>query len=696
MLFLANGILNKTQSWRYILAETHSDCGLMSSAQPDIPLVLCHPRSHFVPLFEGVFGRFGWKYIAYRLKYFANITWIKVLAHLIEFYLIYHLLGKASLAAVAVLRGVFFTIKAGYWGFLEILRSRIRAQYQENTQGLIASIVQKWLILAFFVGLLASIVYSLLPITHHSLFIVVFSISMCVELTLQLMVFTFHSSTFALRRIVRPSASIYSLYVMELTLLVIMWPLLGIFSVPASQIITRFTSFYLTYHYVKRSNDTFSTDDRLPKHKITLSQSFSGVLSLESLAATLAAIVMHSEGAIILLLFVMSLSNIAHADTSVIFFFLISPIILSSFSWARLFYFDFKRLEFFPLTSLCQKLLSNTFKVSFFIGLLFWGLACLVALLVYSPGIQYLLVLLPFFLLRSPIAILQLHAFSMRRYLDVILSGCLILLSLLALALTNASTHFVLFLVVILMTFSLLYLLFITTKTIKYQSGIFFPLTFYDWLKSYAKSSDTCNTPEVFLIQFDRSLSRFQTFQLAKKLSKFVGQRGAVTLYKRGHCLLYMNSDSKDLYSYLCRVAAGCVTHIEPANLDALLHKRDKNNSLSLQSICQKRFQDALVMPVGHAFLLPSAVSFPQLQRSIYALTKNPLAVITIAEFYLSIAVDDHGIQEIYLIPQQSASIEDFLNWQSLTVSRNYLALVSNRLQQDTPESFENIPSAVV
>ena len=178
----------------------------------------------FSVLMEGIIGQRGYRYLFYRLKYFANITWIKVIAHLIEFYLVYHVLGKTSLAAVAILRGVFLTIKAGYWGFLEILRSKIRAQFDDNTRIVIPKIIQAWLILSIVVGMIASIIYFLLPLPSHSLFITLFSIALCVELCIQLLVFTFHSSTYALRRIMRPAASIYSLYGIELLLLIIGWP----------------------------------------------------------------------------------------------------------------------------------------------------------------------------------------------------------------------------------------------------------------------------------------------------------------------------------------------------------------------------------------------------------------------------------------------------------------------------------------
>ena len=258
---------------------------------------------------EGIIGQRGYRYLFYRLKYFANITWIKVVAHLIEFYLVYHVLGKTSLAAVAILRGVFLTIKAGYWGFLEILRSKIRAQFNDNTRIVIPKIIQAWLILSVIVGMIASIIYFLLPLPSHSLFITLFSIALCVELCIQLLVFTFHSSTYALRRIMRPAASIYSLYGIELLLLIIGWPIFHIYSLPMALVITRFLSFYLTYFYTKRTGDLWLTEESSTPIQMSIKHYFSGALSLEALMATLSMIIMHSEGAIILILFVLSICN---------------------------------------------------------------------------------------------------------------------------------------------------------------------------------------------------------------------------------------------------------------------------------------------------------------------------------------------------------------------------------------------------
>ncbi|MBV52966.1 MAG: hypothetical protein CL816_02750 [Coxiellaceae bacterium] len=628
-------------------------------------------NKNFVPLMEGLIGPKGSRYLFYRLKYFANITWIKVVAHLIEFYLVYHVLGKASLAAVAILRGVFMTIKAGYWGFLEILRSKIRAQYDENTRIIIPHIIKAWLFLSLTIGLITSIIYFLLPLPSHSVFITCFSIALCVELSVQLLVFTFHSSTYALRRIVRPAASIYTLYAIELAILLACWPITGIYSLPIALVVTRFLSFYLTYFYTKRTGDLWVTEDTKTDYHITLKQCFAGTLSMEALLATLSMIVMHSEGAIILLLFVISLSNPMHAEPTIIFFFLISPVVLSSFSWARLLYFDFKKLEFFPLTSLCQRLLTRSFKASFLMGFLFWLLAVIIAFALYPAGKSYLGMLLPFFLLRCPIAILQIHAFSMRRYWDVLVSGALILGSLWSITTQQLSIDHVLHIVIVLMALSLLYLLFFSTTSIHYRSQNKTPKNIYDGIKAIKRLQQTNNQYTLAELQFSGTQTAFDITQLTRIVAKITKSSGITLQLDKYRCLFALRSLNTNTKQRLLKETAGCLTSFKIVELNTLFADTAKPSEPPIGSI-EYRLDDKNKT-------LPTRMDYGELQRALRQLIKTPHEPAKTKAWYVSMRIDHQGIQAFYFLSTRYRNQRRIHQWHQYWVNQNIKTLLNTK-----------------
>ncbi len=635
----------------------------------------------FSVLMEGIIGQRGYRYLFYRLKYFANITWIKVVAHLIEFYLVYHVLGKTSLAAVAILRGVFLTIKAGYWGFLEILRSKIRAQFDDNTRIVIPKIIQAWLILSVIVGMIASIIYFLLPLPSHSLFITLFSIALCVELCIQLLVFTFHSSTYALRRIMRPAASIYSLYGIELLLLIIGWPIFHIYSLPMALVITRFLSFYLTYFYTKRTGDLWLTEESSTPIQMSIKHYFSGALSLEALMATLSMIIMHSEGAIILILFVLSLSNPIHGDSSMTFFFLIAPIILSSFSWSRLMYFDFKRLEFFPLTALCLQFLKRLFRASWLIGLIFWCLTAVVAWFIYPPGKLFLAILFPFFLLRCPIAILQMHAFAMRRYWDVLISGSLILASLLFISQAQLAIHHTFAVVIVMMVLALVYLLVYSTNAIHYKTQHYTPKNLYLGLRIMERLNRERKDIQCAQLYFSDTLSTFEVSQVIHRIAKIIRNHGIVMQTDKNQCLCVTFTNHGEYRQQILLHSAGCLINYQTIEQQHLFSKKPIPSQLKTVTIRMDGKQQDL----------PPGLDFITVQRALRQLLQSPYEVAVTPRWYLTMQLNESGIYCLHGLSRRYRNSHRIQQWHHYWLAYNIQLLLNDTISQDANRAIFQI-----
>ena len=127
---------------------------------------------------------------------------------------------------------------------------------------------------------------------------------------------------------------------------------------------------------------------------------------------------------------------------ALIVLFLSMPTVRAGADWARLLYFDLKRLELRLFTNLRGRFERATRQLAWILGFGFWLVAAIITTIFYGHGVGDLyLALLAFFLARSQLARAQIQAFAEGRYAAVIGTGmfCLAGLVAVALATTNES-----------------------------------------------------------------------------------------------------------------------------------------------------------------------------------------------------------------------------------------------------------------
>ena len=165
-----------------------------------------------MPLFHGVFHQKSWLYAFYRLRYFSIIVMIRSLLQVLEFAALYYFVGVSTMMSVVLLRGMAYMISAGYWGALEILRTKVRVFFRCREKVYLPGLVRHWVWLAALIGLglmIGYLVYRNNVVAEVAPFYSVYALCIVIQLVLQLMLQTFHSAVYALRRVVRPSFSIY-------------------------------------------------------------------------------------------------------------------------------------------------------------------------------------------------------------------------------------------------------------------------------------------------------------------------------------------------------------------------------------------------------------------------------------------------------------------------------------------------------
>lgn len=372
-------------------------------------------------------------YSAYRLRFFFGISLVEAAIHIIEFTILSFIFSQQTLILALILRSFSGLIIAWWWGALESMRERIRDLHREGKAYRVGSIIARWMLLSrviaavIMIVTIAAIIFDISRPTRQFDIIHLFAFAIGLQVSLSILTRTYHSIVYAIRRVYRPFLAITSVQLTAFLGTLLIWPLFALWSFPLMLILTALLSAGLTVYYVRRMY-RFLNLPAISEHPVQRPwRTIRLVLAPKTILAGLAYASIRLDNIIVILLFVSA--NRGPVDYNMfLFFYLISPFIHSTYSWAQLFYFDLKRLEMDLLTEMKYRFGRFVRRVSWFIGLTFFVIASLVGTLLIQKnlGILYLLFAL-FFLFRAQIAFFQIRAFSDHRYGVLLLIGAVII-----------------------------------------------------------------------------------------------------------------------------------------------------------------------------------------------------------------------------------------------------------------------------
>jgi len=364
-------------------------------------------RERRTPCLEDAFARDCFlPYAFYRLRFFlARAGWNWAL-HAVGVWLVFGSLSRRQFGVVALAHFGAAFVSSAWWGCLEEMRTRVRELYRAGRMHLIPREVAA---MGFLEACLLCII---------------------LRLALEIPWRCYHSGLYAVRRIYRPLPAMVTVDVLGFLALLVLWPLLGRWSIPASSLFSSLLITSVGVYYASRSYRFLGLD---PFQCIARRRGLG--LSRESLQRLIAA---GSAGGIMTLdalLVVVAVTTAAWHGTSAALFvplFLISPAVRAGYDWAQLFYFDLKRLEAVPFGDSARWLGDRVFALSWFIGPLFWAGAWATAAWSGSPLGSLGLPLLSFFHSRSLLAALQVRNFVEAAYGKLIGTGFVLLAGYLA------------------------------------------------------------------------------------------------------------------------------------------------------------------------------------------------------------------------------------------------------------------------
>jgi hypothetical protein len=390
-------------------------------------------RNSFSSLYDMLLGNKIFSYIYYRLRYFALKTGVGYLFHLITFYLLLSHLNTAVFNSFIIISIISLLATGFWWGVLEWLRSNIRYHNRIYKQKRVLTEIQLWLVFSFVLST-ASIILALYfsyralvnPIAGN-LFLTIYLVCVLVNLGLEFPVRAYHSGMYALKRIYRPMWSIVGVDIAVSLLLLALFPLLHIYAIVVTYIIRSFTKAGISWYFSRKSYQFLGWE--FPGLTLKLVRQYLSKLPVAILMLLgISAVFLHLDNFLIF-----SVARLTHRLASdqhdlLVSLYFILPLMHAGYEWTQLFYFDSKRL-----LNEDNKLLNERFEkilnvVSPIIGLGLGIVACVLTF-VFKPesvSLSFMLVI-PWLMLRSNITYLQITAFTEHRYLDVIISTCIII-----------------------------------------------------------------------------------------------------------------------------------------------------------------------------------------------------------------------------------------------------------------------------
>ncbi len=323
-------------------------------------------------------------YILYRLRFFLINTLLIVGIHIVEFIFLLQFLGLHHTSLLFSLRAFSWVVIGAWWGALEVMRESIRKLYKQKAKNDIVETITAWLYLGGITGTILFIVVFICKLIiaksnfQYEMFVDFYMVIILIQTLIRLLIRTIHSGRFAIGRVYRPFWSITLPEIFTAAGVFCLWPLIGIKALPIAFFLGSIISAMITWYYCSQSYAQL----KYPSFHWISIKKFIAIFkktSLKQIALTsIAGFTMTIEGILVILLLKSNTS--LQYEKLVLAFYLILPLVQSSFNWSRLFYFDFTKISNPIFFHFHDRLLKASHKAAIVISLT----SFMAALVIYS------------------------------------------------------------------------------------------------------------------------------------------------------------------------------------------------------------------------------------------------------------------------------------------------------------------------
>ena len=370
---------------------------------------------------DALFHRRAWAYVAHRLRFVTLRVVLRTALHLIEVVALSQVILPEYLGPILFLRHATMFGQSLWWGALEPQRTALREAHRKRDAGAFAALSSRWSALAAVVialeqGLVGIwLLMAPRPFPGFSIYDA-YAIACGLRLGLETWSRTQHSAVFAVARVRRPLWSLVLVDLLEVFGLLIAWLRIGALAFALVLAVSGALRAGFTLFFVRMTRRQLNLPERsrsvlrefrrngwpvLPYGQLCKFAALNASLQVESLAVM--ALSTGAAGALGL-----ALALTIHA---------LSPLFGAGYAWARVFYFDFKRLDNYASSLLAGRFARLLDRVAIAYPLLLVVLVLPIAhwlapeLLFDAPWILTALVVA-----RSAFALRQIEAYSYADY----------------------------------------------------------------------------------------------------------------------------------------------------------------------------------------------------------------------------------------------------------------------------------------
>jgi len=364
----------------------------------------------------------GFAYAWHRLGLMALRMALRTGVHGIEVYLLtLAFVPFEYVAPLITYRAVSVLLGAAHWGSLEALRQRVRAAMTRRQRSGARAQIERWLGLTRWTVI--ALVLATLALELRSAWISsqlelrdAYALACVVRFGLESTTRVVHSGVFALRRVYRPTASLLAGDLVELGTIALGFERLGVWAIPLATLLGGLTDGITTQWYVRRAYRQRRLEwPRFWRSLAAVSRLRPAELA-EAARHALANATLQLD-ALVLLLLLHAPSGRADGGSFALLYYVLRPLLTATTSWVRTFYFDLKRIEASALRALRPRLLQYLERLA-----LGWAALLALATIVGAQLLfrgqlgSELLWLVPFFVVRSLLALWQTVAFGAGQY----------------------------------------------------------------------------------------------------------------------------------------------------------------------------------------------------------------------------------------------------------------------------------------
>lgn len=387
-------------------------------------------------LVHALFNKSMWPYICYRARLFFINSLLKIILHIAEFYFIYLFFSPSLFHRLIIFRSITLILYGGWWGSLELLREHGRQAKQNRQLNTIVLEVKYWLLLTGFLLILINIstLICIHPVwSHHQssdmVSFYVYLVAILIQLNLAFLVNVIHSGVYGVSRVYRPLISLLLPNVLSFIMMVSGWFIIGIYALPCAFILGAFLSVYFSLYYTMNMYKILNLSPELKLTWKGFKLFLQRVLNKEFLLAGLAGLFMTATGPFVIVI-ALFFGLQSWDYLTFLYIYMIIPILQLNIEWVFLFYFDLKKLLHRPYYLLLQRYQHYVYGFALITAVIAWLLAGLACLFYVGHWWITVWVLLPWLVFRSLLSYFQICAFVKRLYADVILSGLVVIISL--------------------------------------------------------------------------------------------------------------------------------------------------------------------------------------------------------------------------------------------------------------------------